>query len=66
MQTVGSDADEAGQRLRLLGSGPRARFSPEVRLPANQPGKLDHARQGNPYSVRGAVDDRLSGAWVMM
>ncbi|CAI3796907.1 Fumarate hydratase class II [Pseudomonas sp. MM223] len=46
--------------LRLLGSGPRAGLA-EVRLPANEPGELDHAGQGQPDPVRGAVDAGLPG-----
>ena len=38
--------------LRWLGSGPRAGLA-ELRLPENEPGSLDHARQGESDAERG-------------
>jgi len=41
--------------IRLLGSGPRSGLG-ELILPENEPGQLDHARQGQPDAVRNADD----------
>ena len=38
--------------MRFLGSGPRSGLG-ELILPENEPGQLDHARQGQPDPGRG-------------
>ena len=61
LKTIAASLMKIANDVRMLGSGPRAGLG-ELRLPANEPGLLDHAGEGEPDPVRGADDGLRAGA----
>jgi fumarate hydratase class II len=49
IKTLGASLIKIADDLRWLGSGPRSGLG-ELQLPENEPGKFDHAGQGQPHA----------------
>ena len=60
LKTLAASLMKIANDIRWLGSGPRCGLG-ELSLPENEPGQLDHARQGEPDAERGHDDGGRAG-----